>query len=230
MAKIRRILNRPGTARGRFWRRIYEVGYLGFKASVMLCTSPIFRVRRRNVPPRVDGKRVIFCPNHESYLDPAFLQMVLRRRVTFVMTNDFYKLRVGRWFFALVNAIPVSGGRLARTGLKRAIAMVKREQAICIFPEGRLSRDGTRGPGQRGIAVLARRTGAWIIPVGIVGSRRAWPHDAKVPRAARISVVFGDPLRWEGLTDKKPDRASERAFAAKIMARIEDALDSARCA
>ena len=75
---------------------------------------------------------MIFCANHASYLDPAFVQIVIRRRVTFVMTNDFYRLPWGRWFFDLVGAIPVGGARLSRTGVRRTIAHVKRGHSVVV--------------------------------------------------------------------------------------------------
>ena len=225
MSALRRRLNRPGPL-GRAWRIAYEAGYTALKTMVMLSTSPMFRVRRVGRRARVPrDQRIVLCPNHESYLDPAFVQMVMRRRVTFVMTNDFYAWKPMRWFFALVGAIPVDAGRLARRGLRRAIATVKRGQAVGLFPEGRLSRDGRRGSGQRGVAILARRTGAWIVPVGIVGARRAWPAGAKHPRAARVRVAFGPPMRWTEPPHDRPLRDAENDFAAELMARIETVLD-----
>ncbi len=224
MSTLRRRLNRPGWL-GRAWRATYEVGYAAFKTVVMLGTSPMFRVRRVGRRARVPrGERIVLCPNHESYLDPAFVQMVVRRRVTFVMTNDFYARRPMRWFFALVGAIPVAGGRMARQGLRRAIATTKLGSVVGIFPEGRLSRDGRRGPAQRGIAVIARRTDASIVPVGILGSRRAWPHGAPHPRSARVLIGFGPPMRWTPPPPHVPLRDAELAFGAELMARIEAVL------
>lgn len=224
MSRLRRRLNHPGAV-GRTWRVLYEIGYTAFKTVVMLGTSPIFRVRRIGRRARVPrGQRIVLCPNHESYLDPAFVQMVVRRRVTFVMTNEFYTWRPMRWFFALIGAIPVDRGRMARRGLRRAIATVKRGHVLGLFPEGRLAREGRRNPGQRGVAILARRTGAWIVPVGILGSRRAWGAGATHPRPARVRVGFGPPLQWTSPPDHRPMREAELAFAAEVMARIEDVL------
>lgn len=228
MSKLGRWLNQPGRI-GRWWRAVYDGGYATFKAVVMFCTAPMFRVRRVGRRARVPrGQRIVLCPNHESYLDPAFVQMAVRRRVTFVMTNTFYTWRPMRWYFALVGAIPVDGGRQARRGLRRAIATVKRGHVLGLFPEGRLSRDGRRQTGQRGVAVLARRTGAWIVPVGILGSRNAWPAGAMHPRAAQVRVGFGPPMQWTAPPPDRPMREAELAFAAELMQRIETVIDGLR--
>jgi 1-acyl-sn-glycerol-3-phosphate acyltransferase len=212
-------LNRPGPVRW-IWRPGYELFYAGLKTGVALVCGPLFRVRRvgrRAHLPKRGG--LVLCPNHASYLDPAFLQLVLRRRVTFVMTNDFYMSFWGRWFFTLVGAIPVGQGRLARRGLHRAIAAVRRGQAVVVFPEGRLSVDGTLGRAQRGIAVLARRTGAPVYPVAIAGSLSAWPKGRRYPGRAHVRVAFGIPMRWREET-AAARRDAERDFADDLMARI----------
>ena len=166
-----------------------------------------------------------YCPNHD--VDTSIrrsCKLLLDRRVTFVMTNDFYKLTLGRWFFKLVGAVPVNGGKLAKTGMRRAAALVKAGHAIVIFPEGGLSRDGKRRRGQRGVAILARRTGAPIVPVGIVGSRKAWGKDAGGPSRSHVRVSFGPAMYWpEEVTH--PTRAQEREFVDLLMEKVERTIE-----
>ncbi len=202
----------------RAYRIAYEFVYRCMKGVVTMLSGPLFRVRRVGHRKRLPPGGIIICANHASYLDPPFLQLVVRRRLVFVMTNDFYKRRVGRWFFKLVDAVPIGSGKLARSGLKRAIAHVKRGQAVGIFPEGRLSRDGRPNKAQRGIAIVARRTGATIYPAGIAGSMRAWRHGAKRPRRAHVRVKFGDPVRWDD-GPWTPSRSDEQAFADMLLQR-----------
>ena len=219
-------LNRPD-GHGRFWWRPgYEIGYQAFKGCVMFLLAPIYRVRRVGAKPKLPSGGVILCPNHASYLDPAFVQLTLRRRVVFIMTNDFYSRPRWRWFFQLVTAVPVGRGRLARKGIRRAMALVKRGYVIVLFPEGRLSRDGRLGHAQRGVARVARRTGAPVIPVGIAGAIHAWGHGNPGPGRASVRVAFGRPMRW---TSKNwaPDpsvgrRKAEQQFADRVMARIAE--------
>ncbi len=209
-------LNRPGP-RGRIWRRTYEFGYSCLRGITSLIFGPIFRIRRIGPLPPLPEGGVVLCPNHASYLDPAFVQLCMDRRVTFVMTNEFYAQRWGRWFFALVGAVPVGRGRMAWKGLRRAIALARRGHAVVLFPEGRLSRDGTMHSAQRGIAILARRAGVPVFPVAIAGSMRAWRHGEKRPRRANVRVAFGqEPMIWSG----EAGRGAQRAFADELLARI----------
>ena len=211
-------LNRPGIVE-RIWRPGYEIGYQCFKGCIMFMLAPVFRVRRVGPPPKLPPGGVVLCPNHASYLDPAFVQLTVRRRVTFIMTNDFYELPRWRWFFKLVGAVPVGRGRMARKGLRRAMALVRAGHSIVVFPEGRLSRDGHLGRAQRGIGRLARRTGAPIIPVAIAGAIHAWSHGDSRPGRARVRVAFGPALIWAENTNKHP-RKAEQEFADRLMNRI----------
>lgn len=198
------------------YHKAYAACYGGLKAMFTLVCRPIFGVRRVGALPDMPETGVILCPNHASYLDPLFVQLVTPRRVTFVMTNDFYRKPWGRWFFRLVDAIPVGGWRLSRAGMRRAVAHLRRGQTVVIFPEGRLSRDGRLGKPKRGISRVAQRSGALVYPVAILGSDRAWPAGAKRPGFARVRVRFGEPLRYEGEADPE----TQQAFADEVQRRI----------
>lgn len=211
-------LNRPGPVQW-IWRPGYEVFYYCLKSAVAILCSPMFRVRRVGQRANLPKGGVLLCPNHASYLDPAFVQLVVRRRLTFVMTNDFYQRPGGRWFYKLVGAIPVARGRMAYRGLRRATALVKRGHAVVLFPEGRLSRDGTLGSAQRGAAVIARKTGAPVYPVAIAGSFEAWPRGARRPGRAHVRIAFGTSERWDA-SNHADRRAREQRFADHLLRRI----------
>jgi len=211
------ILHRPGPV-ARLWRQVYEAGYALLCGFVLLLFRPLFGAHRTTAHPRLPRGGFLLCANHASYLDPAFLQLALRRRVTFLMTNDFYRRPAGRWFFALVGAIPMSAGRLGHAGLRRAAAHLKRGHAVALFPEGRLSRDGAIGPAQRGVGYLARRTGAPVLVAAIDGAFRAWPRGARWLRMAPVRVAFGRWMRWT--PSAGTPREQEKRFAQSVMAEV----------
>jgi 1-acyl-sn-glycerol-3-phosphate acyltransferase len=215
-------LNRPGPW-GRAWRTAYEIGYAAFRSIVLLFFRPLFRIRREGPEPTWPTGGFLLCANHTSYLDPAFVQLAVPRRVTFVMTNAFYERRLARWFFALVGAIPMTAGRMGHGGLRRAAALVRRGHAVALFPEGRLSRDGAPGEPQRGVGMLARLSGVPVIPVGIRGAGRTWPRGARWLRPGNVRVRFGSPLAWEGPGTHSRGverREGERTFALTLMEQI----------
>ncbi|MHC5010492.1 MAG: lysophospholipid acyltransferase family protein [Planctomycetota bacterium] len=201
---------------GRVNRFLYEFGYGCLRGVVLMFFRPLFKIRRVGSKPRLPLGPVIFCANHASYLDPAFVQLVVPRRVAFVMTNEFYRRRSGRWFFRLVRAIPVAPGRMAKTGFEQALARLRRGSAICIFPEGRLSRDGTMGRAQRGVAVLSRMGGAPVVPMGIAGNYETWPRGARWFRRGDVRVAFAPAIEPPDAAHLQ-GRAAEQAYADGIL-------------
>lgn len=198
---------------------LYEVVYFGIESGTRLLCRVLFLVRRVGAAPALPKGGVLLCPNHQSYLDPPFVQLVVPRRVTFVMTNDFYRARYANWFFRLVGALPVGVGADARTTLRRATALLRTGAAVVVFPEGRLSTDGILQRPQRGVAILARRTGVPVVPVAIEGSRRAWPKGRRWGRRADVRIAFGPPMVWTG----SGGRQAEQEFADRLMASIAGA-------
>ena len=183
---------------------------------------PLFLLRKVERPPPLPGGALIVCSNHASYLDPGFMQLIADRRLVFVMTNDFYSNPFGRWFFKLVGAIPVGAGRLARAGMERAIALLREGQSIGIFPEGKLSLDGTLDEGQRGVAILSRMGQAPVLPMAIDGNLEAWPQGQPWFKRSDVRVAFG-PLIPPPPSHPGLKRHEQVAFAARVMSEIEKA-------
>ena len=76
------------------------------------------------------------------------------------------------------------------------------------------------------MAVLALRTGAPIVPIGIGGSNGVWPRGQKLPHpGGRVTVRVGRPFR---LADELPpgtDRRTAKGLATDIiMRRIAELL------
>ena len=216
----------PTSIRTRYWDAVYELGYGTLRVFVLLFFRPLFLIRRVGPEPELPPGPVIVCANHSSYFDPVFLQLLIRRRIVFMMTNDFYAKASGRWFFWAARAIPVATGRRAKVGLERALGQLRRGRIVGIFPEGRLSPDGSIGRPQRGVSLLARMGRAPVLPAGIFGNHRTWPRGAVWGRRSDVRVAFGPLLDPPGATP--PGREAERAFARRIMAAIAEARERAR--
>jgi len=176
----------------------------------VLFRAPIHGGRLRARPPG----GLIVAPNHVSWIDPAFVQYaVYPHRVTFLMTELYYDLPVIRWYFRAVGARPVREDGPSVSGLKAAREALDAGEVVCIFPEGEITLDGTMRPGRRGVARLARRTGAAVLPVGIRGAEHVFSKVQKRPRRHRVSVHVGPLLRF----DETESRAGEQRFLDRLM-------------
>ncbi len=156
-----------------------------------------YRVRvegRAGVP---DTGPVILAANHRSFLDSLFLPLVLGRRVTFVAKAEYFDSKKTAWFFRGVGQIPIrrEGGSASEGALAAATDVLEHGGVFAIYPEGTRTRDGFTHRGHTGVARLALRTGASIVPVGLVGTEECQPIDRKLPRLFRkVNIRFGTPI------------------------------------
>ena len=184
-------------ARSTSWaRKRSRVSVLYWAMKIVL--TPVLRLLYR-----VHGRRqehvpshgpVILAANHRSFLDSIFLPLVIRRRVTYVAKAEYFDDRKTAWFFRGVGQIPIrrEGGSASEGALAAATDVLERGGVFGIYPEGTRTRDGYTHRGHTGVARLAARTGAPIIPVGLVGTDECQPTDKKLPRLFRtVHVRFG---------------------------------------
>jgi len=181
----------------------------------VLFRAPVHGRRLRERPPG----GLIVAPNHVSWIDPAFVQYaVYPHRVTFLMTELYYDMPLIGWYFRAVGARPVREDGPSVAGLKAARVALEAGEVVCIFPEGELTPDGTMRPGRRGVARLARRTGAAVLPVGIRGAEHVFSKLQRRPRRRRVSVHVG-PLLW---FDEPEDRDGEQRFLDRLMRTLSE--------
>jgi 1-acyl-sn-glycerol-3-phosphate acyltransferase len=162
----------------------------------------------RSIP--AEGPAILVA-NHQGYLDPLFLQTATTRPVRYMMTSDFYDLPRLRPFFRFVRAIRVNENGPSRDSFREATAVLNSGGLIGLFPEGRLSDDGGFGELLPGIAFLAGRSGAPVVPARIRGSFHVWPRGRRIPRQKRVSIRFGTPFRVES---PRARGTSEKILAA----------------
>jgi len=147
-----------------------------------------------NIP--TDGPAIL-APNHTSVIDSFFLPAVLPRCITFVGKAEYLDDWKTRKIFPALGMIPIdrSGGDSATRALDAAAGLLERGDLFGIYPEGTRSRTGFLHKGHTGAARLSVRTSAPIVPVGILGTRRIQPPDAKCPRPfLPAEIRFGRPI------------------------------------
>ena len=190
---------------------------------------PVFRLLWRiqvsgleHVPPRGGA---IMCPNHTSVIDSFFLPASLPRRITFVGKAEYMDSWKTKHLFPALGMIPIDrgGGSAAERALDTAAGVIGNGELFGIYPEGTRARDGKLHKGHTGPARLAVRTGAPIVPVGIIGTRDIQPPDAKFPRPfRRAEIRFGRPIRVEKYQGREDDHIVFRKITDEVMYEIRE--------
>jgi 1-acyl-sn-glycerol-3-phosphate acyltransferase len=166
----------------------------------------------------------ILAPNHISFLDSAFL-MLVNRRISFVGKAEYMDSWKTKFVFPMMGMIPIdrSGGDKSQGALDAARAVLDRGELFGIFPEGTRSRDGILYKGHTGAARLAMQVGCPVFPVGIVGTDRIQPPDAKAPKLFKTcSISIGRAIKPERYQGRAEDHIALRQMTDEIMFEIRE--------
>lgn len=208
-------------ALGKFFARIADAVSDGFFWIAWLLGRVFcrlyFRLTFENVP-NLRGAFVI-AGNHTSLLDGFLVQMAMRRRVSFFLTINFYRLRALNWLFRWIHAIPVYDGGGNKNALFEATERLQRGEVVGIFPEGGIAADGKMQKPRPGVAIIAEAAQVPVVPVAIVGAFESMPRGSFFPKPRRIHLRFGDPIPPLERSEA-PRRERYRGFAESLMSRI----------
>lgn len=115
---------------------------------------------------------VLIIANHLSWFDPLLLGVVLPRRVWFFAKIEIFKWPLIGWLCRETGHIALRRGEGDRAALEKGLAYLREGKAVGVFPEGTVARQDQMIEAHAGVAMLALRTGATILPIAHVGTRR----------------------------------------------------------
>lgn len=157
-------------------------------------------IGRENVP---SSGPVILAANHTSALDPFLMQAGSRRMVRWVMLTQ-YELKVAGFLWRAIRPIALDrdSGDIAK--LRQVVDTLKQGEIVGLFPEGGLQRSKRElGPMEPGIGMIAKRSGATIVPVWIEGTPLSDSMAVHMLRPSRSVVTFGKPYTPDEKADAK---------------------------
>jgi 1-acyl-sn-glycerol-3-phosphate acyltransferase len=149
-------------------------------------------VGRENLP--TEGAYVL-APVHRSYIDWLIVARVTRRRrLRYIVKAEVWKSKLVGRILEACGCFPVNRSGADREALERCRAVLAGGEALVMFPEGTRRSGPVVSDLREGVAYLAVRAGAPVVPVGIGGSERAMPRGSSIPRPRRVEVVIGKPV------------------------------------
>lgn len=167
----------------------------------------------KDVVPRAGP--AILVANHRSGLDPLLVAVATRRRVHFLMAREYYEVPGLTWAFRALGCIPVNrdGNDLGAT--KAALKALHAGHVIGIFPQGGIRETAEALEGKAGVALLALRSGAPVVPYYIQGSPALDSVFLALFTPSRSRIFCGSPFSLEP-TCGRPTRADIEARAAIV--------------
>ena len=186
-----------------------------------LLVHTLYRLEKRGARFPEFGPALIVC-NHVSFVDSLVISAACRRPIRFIMDNAIFNAPVIRTLARGMKAIPICPAKenpeVFEQAFEAAATVLREGELVCIFPEGRLTADGSIGEFRPGLMRILAETPVPVIPIAIVGlwgsmfsryGRKLWQ---RLPRKLwhRVVVNVGEHNR--------PERATPEALRAQVVA------------
>ena len=168
-------------------------------------------VGRENLP---STGAVIVCSNHISDIDPIILGLAINRRLNFMAKIELFRIPVLKHIVRLLGAFPVNRGKGDTEAIKTALNILKNNEVLAMFPEGTRAKNNIVPKAKYGIAVLAHRSGAQIVPVSIS------TKDNKIRLFKRVRITILKPIQKDELDYAEATHDDFKRVSNEIMQKI----------
>ena len=149
---------------------------------------------RENVPDNVSG--MIAVANHTCILDPPLVALCMPEGTQWKLfaAKTWEKTPVSGRLLKQSGAVFIHRDRVDREGLRQGLEALKDGFTFGLAPEGTRSKEtGQMRKARNGAAYLAVKSGAGVIPIGIVNGPQ-WNKNWKRGRATHLDLYPAKPI------------------------------------
>lgn len=173
---------------------------------------PIFRIRVKGLENIEETDKVIVCANHKSLLDPIFLAISLPQRIYFMAKKELFDKPFVGGFLKALGAFPVDRFGRDLKALRASVALVNEEKILGIFPEGTRVKEAKRENVKDGVAFIALKAKADIMPVEIISTYKPFRKSEiliKKPISVKDFTSLKNKEAMKMMTDRVYDKIYE---------------------
>jgi 1-acyl-sn-glycerol-3-phosphate acyltransferase len=178
---------------------------------------------------KIEGKEnfpksgpAILVGNHVAVMEPVLLAVYSPRQVEFVGSVDVPHEPSSKAAIDFYSMIEIFRGKPERHALKDSLAVLAQGAYLAIFPEGGLWNPGTMKP-KSGAAFLSHRSGAPVVPIGMVGTHGALNAIFALKRP-ELRMVVGKPIPACKVSEGEDPREVYNAFSEHVMDQVYNLL------
>jgi 1-acyl-sn-glycerol-3-phosphate acyltransferase len=182
---------------------------------------------------------LILVSNHTNEIDPAIFALILKyfskHFPIYFVSNPKEKYKTFGWrsyfyggtFFNMLGAYPIfSGHKDYAYSLQNHLEILDRGYSVCIYPEGKRTLDGNFSLAHGGVAYLAYKSHAPVIPIAINTFFGLTLRDFFL-RRRKVTVKVGNPMYLKDIFDisdpnKIPEVSDFKSGAQKILDVIQE--------
>ncbi len=181
-----------------------------------------FHLKMRGLENLPEKGPYLLCSNHQSYIDPLVMAGALpwyMFRYTFALgTSDIFGKGLMRRLARSIRVVVLDPDANLVPAMRAGFFGLSHGRILILYPEGERTNDGNPTVFRKGAAILSIHAQAPIVPVAIEGFYEAWPRHKKLPKFARLQLVFGKPIQPPPL--KEASEAAYERLTSELKSRV----------
>ena len=179
---------------------------------VNVCISCIYKFEVQHKERIPHSGAIIICSNHIHWIAPIVLACKgTKRTVHFLGKAELFKNKAFAWLLKHLNVISIKRGQSDIGAIKNSLTVLKENHTLGIFPEGTRVKEGEEKKAEAGLAMLAIKSKALVIPIGI---------SANYKIGSKVTVNIGEPISLESYYGKKVPKEKMEEISEDIMNQV----------
>lgn len=173
---------------------VIELFYRTMLSIVTFILKIFFRIRVYGIENEPSNDKLIICSNHANNLDPIFVSIAIKRQIRWMGKKELFQNKLVSWFITKLGVFPINRGETDITAIKTALRILKNDEVLGLFPEGTRVKNIDLENAKPGVALLAVKSKANILPVYIDSSYKLF---------SKVNIYIGKSLDMSIYHDKK---------------------------
>jgi len=171
--------------------------------------------------PKIIGKEnipkngaIIICANHKHMMDQCAILISTNRMIHYLAKKEYFDSKFA-WFFKMAGCIPVNRTIKDTKATEHTISLLNNRYAIGLFPEG--TRNRTKEfllPFKYGAVSMAKKTDAYIVPVGITGEYKF--------RSKNIIIRIGKPFKINNISLEEANEKLKKEISTLMKQNLKE--------
>jgi 1-acyl-sn-glycerol-3-phosphate acyltransferase len=156
---------------------------------------------------------IVIASNHRSFADVVAITIPMKPPLKYMARDTLFKNKIVSLFIRILGAFPVKRDTASTELFKTCDEILRAGKNLVIFPEGTRQYKNKVGAGKAGVAMIAARSGADVLPCGIIF------EGEKLHFRSKFTIKFGPII--------KADEISVDGTSSKEMRKVRDRIMNA---
>jgi len=191
---------------------------------IALLSRVFWRLRYQGIENIPQAGGLIVAANHQTYLDPFWLGVPIKRPIRFLAWSVAFSWPVIGTVMRMLGAWPLHVEGSDPAAIRRSLQWLRNGGVVVIFPEGgRGHPDGSLIRFKAGAARMALEARVPILPVTIRGGNKVWPSGKRLPATGIVEITYHplhEVIQLDGEEPRECARRESEALASIISAAL----------